>query len=130
MKLLGVRQLSVLLIGTLLLCHGVFGALHLVCYSPQCVGDPEHAAEHQAAAGAVGDAHEHPADHGTSHGTSDGYFAVLAVGLLGLLLGLLPKGAPLRIRLEARWPVVLRRVPAVRRPPPTATPLTLQVFRL
>jgi hypothetical protein len=122
MKLLGVRQLSVLLIGTLLLCHGVFGALHLVCYLPQCAGD----AEHQAATGAVGDAHEHPADHGTS----TGYFAVLFVGLLGLLLGLLPKGAPLRIRLDAHWPVVLRRVPAVFRPPPTPTPITLQVFRL
>ena len=32
MKLLGTRQLSVLLIGTLLLCHGVFGGLHLVCH--------------------------------------------------------------------------------------------------
>jgi hypothetical protein len=126
MKLLGVRQLSVLLIGTLLLCHGVFGALHLVCYSPECVGDPEHAAEHQAAAGAVGDAHEHSADHGTS----TAYFAVLVVGLLGLLLGLLPKGAPLRVALGTHWPVVLRRVPTVFRPPPTPTPLTLQVLRL
>jgi hypothetical protein len=39
MKLLGDRQLSLLLVGTLLLCHGVFGALHLVCYPPECVGD-------------------------------------------------------------------------------------------
>ena len=113
-----------LLIGTLLFCHGVFGALHLLCYPPQCAGDAEHAAEHQATAGAS-DAHEHPA----GHGTSPGYFAVL-VGILGLLLGLLPKGSPLRIRLEAHWPVVLRRVPAVLRPPPAPTPLTLQVFRL
>jgi hypothetical protein len=122
-KLFGVRHLSVLLIGTLLLCHGVFGALHLVCYSPECVGDPEH----QAATGAVGGAHEHHADHGTS----TGYFAVLVVvGLLSLLLGLLPKGAPLRIALGTRWPAVLRQVPAVFRPPPTPTPPTLQVFRL
>jgi|SRR5829696_4918888 len=126
MKLLGTRQLSVLLIGTLLLCHGAFGALHLLCYSPECVGDAEHAAEHQAATGAVGDAHEHPADHGTS----TGYFAVLVVGLLGLLWGLLPKGAPVRIAPGTHWPVVLRRVPALFRPPPTPTPLTLQVFRL
>jgi hypothetical protein len=125
MKLLGIRRLSLLLIGTLLFCHGVFGALHLLCYPPQCAGDAEHAVEHHAAAGAVGDAHEHSA----GHGTSPGYFAVL-VGLLGLLLGLLSKGAPLQIRLEARWPVVLRRVPTVLRPPPTPTPLTLQVFRL
>jgi hypothetical protein len=126
MKLIGVRQLSVLLIGTLLLCHGVFGILHLVCYSPACVGDAEHQAQHQAATGAVGDAHEHPADHGTS----TGYFAVLVLGLLGLLLGLLPKGAPLRIALGTHGPAVLRRVPAVLRPPPPPTPLTLQVFRL
>src|SRR5918997_1468881 len=108
MNLLGTRQLSVLLVGTLLLCHGAFGALHLVCYPPLCAGEAEHpaehTAEHQAAAGAVGDTHEHPVDHGTS----TAYFAVLAAGLLGLLLGLLPKGAPLRIGLDARWPVVLR----------------------
>jgi hypothetical protein len=119
------RPLALLLVGTLLLCHGVFGALHLVCYSPQCAGDAEHPAEHQAAAGAMGDAPERPPDHGTS----TGYFAVL-VGLLGLLLGLLPKGAPLRIGLDEHWSVVLRSVPAVFRAPPTPTPLTIQVFRL
>jgi len=125
MKVPGRRPLSLLLIGTLLFCHGVFGALHLICYAPQCAGDAEHPAEHHAAAGA-GDAHEHPA----GHATSTEYFAVLAVGFLGLLLGLLPKSAPLRIGLDARWPAVLRRAPAVLRPPPTPTPLTLQVFRL
>ena len=130
MKLLGTRHLSVLLIGTLLLCHGVFGALHLICYPPQCVGDSAHTAEHQTVVSAVGDTHEHPAEHGTSHGSSTEYFAVLAVGFLGLLLGLLPKSAPLRIKLDARWPVVLRQLPAVLHPPPTPTPLTLQVFRL
>ncbi len=125
MKLLGIRRLSLLLIGTLLFCHGVFGALHLICYPPQCAGDAEHAGEHNAAAGAVGDAHEHSADHATS----TGYFAVL-VGFFGLLLGLLAKGAPLRIGLDARWPAALRWVPAVMHPPPTPTPLILQVFRL
>src|SRR3712207_522206 len=96
MKLLGTRQLSVLLVGTLLLCHGALGALHLVCCPPsQCASDAEHAAEHQPAAGAAGDAHEHPAGH---HGTSTEYFAVV-VSLLGLLLRLLPKGAPLQIEL-------------------------------
>ena len=125
MNLLGTRQLSVLLVGTLLLCHGAFGALHLVCYPPLCAGEAEHPAEHQTAAGGVGDSHEHSA----GHGTSAGYFAVLAVGFLGLILGLLPKGTPLRIGLDAR-PAVLRRVAAVFRPSPTPTPLTLQVFRL
>jgi len=128
MKLLGVRHLSVLLIGALLFCHGVFGSLHLLCYLPQCIGGAEHAAKHQA--GEVHDSHGHSADHGISHWISAGYFAVLVSSLLGLLLGLLPKGALLRIGLGARWPVVLRRVPAVMRPPPTPTPLILQVFRL
>jgi len=114
MRLLGFRHLSLLLIVTLLFCHGVFGPLHLLCYPPQCAGDAKHPAEHHAA----------------GHATSTEYFAVLAVGFLGLLLGLLPKSAPLRIGLDARWPVVLRRVPAVLRPPPTPTPLALQVFRL
>jgi hypothetical protein len=126
MKLLGTRQLSALLIGTLLLCHGAFGALHLVCDFPKCAGGAEHAAEHQPTAGATGDAHEHPADH---HGTSTEYFAVI-VGLLGLLLRLLPKCTPLRIELGVHWASVPCRVPAVFRPPPTPTPLILQVFRL
>ena len=125
MKLLGARKLSVLLVGTMLLCHGIFGALHLVCIPPQCA-DAEHTTEHHAAAGAVGDAHEHPADHKTS----TGYFAVLAVGLLGLLLGLIGKGARWRIRLDARRPVGPLLPPAVFRPPPTPMPSTLQVFRL
>jgi hypothetical protein len=126
MKMLGIRQLSLMLIGTLLFCHGVFGSLHLHCFPPLCAGGAEHAAEHQAAGGAmVGEEHEHSA----GHGTSTGYFAVL-VGLLGLFLGLLPKGAPLRVGLGARWPAALRWVPTVMSPPPTPTPLTLQVFRL
>jgi hypothetical protein len=131
MKLLGTPQLSVLLIGTLLFCHGVFGALHLICYPPQCAGDAGHAAEHQATVGgAANAAHEHPADHGVGHGTSTGYFAVLVAGLLGFLLRLLPKRAPLRISLAARLPVVPRRVPAVLRPSPTPIRFALQVFRL
>ena len=74
MKLLGVRHLSALLIGTLLLCHGVFGALHLVCDPLEwCIGGAQHSAEHQTAPGA-GDAHEHHTDHGGS----TAYFAVVA----------------------------------------------------
>jgi hypothetical protein len=128
MKLLGTRQLSVMLVGTLLLCHGALGALHLVCYPPsQCASDAEHAAEHQPAAGAAGDAHEHPAGH---HGTSTEYFAVV-VSLLGLLLRLLPKGAAgLQTWLGVRRASVLRWVSGVFRPPPTPTPRILQVFRL
>ena len=127
MKLLGTRHLSVLLIGTVLLCHGFFGALRLVCDPLEwCIGGAQHSAEHQTSTGAC-DAHEHP----TGHGVSTAYFAVVALGVLGLLLRLLPKGAAgLRIWLGTRWPAVLRRVPAVLRPPPTPTLPVLQVFRL
>ena len=125
MKSLGFRQLSLVLVVALVFCHGVFGSLHLLCHSPQCAGGAEHATQHQAAAGA-GDTNGHPA----GHATSTGYFAVLAFGFLGLLLGLFHKRAPLRLGLGASRPAPLRRVLAEVRPPPTPTPLALQVFRL
>lgn len=126
MKLLGVRRLALLLVGTLLLCHGAFGGLHLVCDLPQCAGHAEqHAGEHPAGAGGPGEAHENPA----GHGTSTGYFAVLVVGLLCVLLGLLPGVPPSGVGPGMPRPI-LRRVPAVLRPPPTPSPPGLQVFRL
>ena len=125
MKLLGVRQLSVLLASTLLFCHGAFGALHLVCDPPVCAGAAEHAAEHHPAAGAAVGAHEHPA----GHGAGPEYFAVVA-SLLSLLLSLFPKGAPPRVKLGVRRPPVLGWAPAVVRPPLAPTSPTLQVFRL
>jgi hypothetical protein len=127
MKLLSVKKLSVLLAYAVLLCHGVFGALHLVCDPLEwCIGGAQHSAEHQTSTGA-GDAHEQP----TSHDVSTAYFAVVALGLLGLILMLLPKcAAGLRIWLGTRWPAVLRRVPAVLRSPPTPALPVLQVFRL
>ena len=121
MKPPSVNQLSVLLAGTLLLCHGIFGALHLVCIPPVCAGSAEHPAAHEPAA----DVHEHPADHGA--GTA--YFAVVT-GLLGLLLGLLPRGATLRFGIGMGRPPVLRRAPLVFRPARAPTSPTLQVFRL
>jgi hypothetical protein len=125
MKPLSIKHLSVLLAGALLLCHGIFGTLHLVCHLPQCADHGEHAAEHQAAAGGPGDAHRHPA----VHGSSTAYFAVLA-GLLGLFLGLLSKRTPLRVRLGMPWAAALRRASYAFHPPPTSTPPQLQVFRL
>jgi hypothetical protein len=125
MKPPSVNQLSVLLAGTVLLCHGVFGAMHLVCDPPACAGGAEHATEHQPAAGATGDAHEHPAGHGT--GTR--YFAVV-VALFSLLLGLLRKGAPPRVGISTGWPPVLRRASVVFRPARARTSPVLQVFRL
>jgi hypothetical protein len=125
-NLFSVKKLSVLLAGAVLLCHGVFGALHLVCDPLEwCIG-AQHSAEHQSRSGA-GHAHEHP----TGHDVSTAYFAVVALGLLVLILRLLPKGsAGLRIWLGTLWPEVLRRVLAVLRPPPTPALPVLQAFRL
>jgi hypothetical protein len=127
MKLPSDKKLSVLLAGAVLLCHGVFGALHLVCDPLEwCIGGAQHSAEHQTST-AAGDVHEHP----VGHDVSTAYFAVVALGLLVLILRLLPKcAAGLRIRLGTRWPEVLRRAPAVLRPPPTPALPVLQVFRL
>jgi hypothetical protein len=124
MKPPSANTLSVLLAGTLLLCHGVFGALHLVCGPPICAGATEHSAGHEPAAGGAG-AHEQPAGHGV--GTE--YFAVVA-GLIGLLLGLLRKGDTSRVGICMAWPSVLRRAPLVFRPARAPTSPTLQVFRL
>ncbi|MDQ3660356.1 MAG: hypothetical protein M3454_04710 [Actinomycetota bacterium] len=114
-----------LLAGALLLCHGVFGSLHLLCASPGCSDGVRHAAEHHSAVGTAGDTHEHP----TGHATSTEYFAVVA-GLLGLLVSLLSKGRWLEIWLGLRRAAVLRWAVAVFRPPRAPTSPVLQVFRL
>ncbi len=125
MKPLSVKNLSVLLAGTLLLCHGLFGVAHLVCDPPRCLA-AEHAAEHQdAQAGTAAGEREHSA----GHGTATEYFAVLA-GLLGLLVDLLPKGVASRVGIPACQPPVVRREPTVFCPARGPTPPVLQVFRL
>jgi hypothetical protein len=77
------RLLALLAIWALLLCHGVFGALHLI---PDPVLQPiaagEHATTHQPShAHGVTAPYEHPA----SHHTDTEYFAVLLGTLLGAL---------------------------------------------
>src|SRR5215212_9248636 len=103
------KILPLLLVGALFLCHGVFGLLHLVCASPECVDGAGHPAGHpsgqpagqpaghDSAAATRGHTHEHP----VSHATSADYFAVVA-GLLGLLMGLLSTGTWLKTRLGYR----------------------------
>src|ERR671921_219962 len=123
MKLLSVKKLSVLLAGAVLLCHGVFGALHLVCDPLEwCIGGVQHSAEHQTSTGA-GDVHEHP----PSHDVSTAYFAVVALGLLVLFLRW-PQmcAAGLGSRLGTFGPKFLPGAPAVLRPPPTPALPVLQ----
>ena len=117
------KILPLLLVGTLFLCHGVFGPLHLVCASPECVDDAGHPAGHHSAAGTMG--HEHP----VGHATSADYFAV-AAGLLGLLVGLLSTGTWAETRLGSRRASTPLRASAVFRPARAPTSRVLQVFRL
>ena len=119
------KILPLLLVGALFLCHGVFGPLHLVCASPECVDGAAHPAGHHFAAGTMGQTHDHP----VTHATSADYFAVVA-GLLGLLVGLLSTGTWAETQLGSlRAPTALR-ASAVFRPIRAPTSRVLQVFRL
>ena len=116
------RQLALLLVGTLLLCHGVFGALHL-CSTPTAPTHQTH--EHPSFADESVAGHEHP----VCHLTGAEYFVVLLTAFLGLVLGLL-KGARLWDRVAFR-PSRLYLQPWVSHPPRGPTNLPgLQVFRL
>ena len=112
--------LSVLLIGVLLLCHGVFGALHLVhpCDPAEAPGTHHSAAQHSG---------DGPTDGliGCS-----GYFTVVltlfGAALLGLLLGGIRKTAEVR----ALRPYRPRYSPVLIFLPRGPSPPLLQVFRL
>ncbi|HEX2182778.1 MAG TPA: hypothetical protein VHH10_10875 [Rubrobacteraceae bacterium] len=125
MRPLGARYLSVVLVGALLLCHGVFGAMHLECVFPGCAEAVQHAADDTLLTGGHGDEHQHPADHGAS----SEYFAILVV-FLGMLLRSLPAVATSRMEVDTPWSPRSRRAPVAARSSPTPTPRTLQVFRL
>ena len=122
-------MLPLLLVGALFLCHGVFGPLHLVCNSPECVdgaGHPaEHPSGHHSAAATMSHTHEPP----VSHATSADYFAVMA-GLLGLFVGLLSTGTWAKTRLGSRRAASSLWAPAVYRPARAPTFRVLQVIRL
>ena len=121
----GRQLLALLLVGTLLLCHGVLGVLHL-CSTPTI------APTHQT--------HEHPSfedatlighDHPMCHLAGAEYFVVLFTVFLGLVLGLLLKGARLWGRVASLRTSKPYLSPLVSHPPrgPTNLPV-LQVFRL
>jgi len=119
------RLLALLLVGSLLLCHGVFGILHLCSDSSAPIHqDHEHL---PLIDGAVG-AHEHP----SCHLTGAEYFAALLTTFLGLILGLLLKGVRLyRAIIAAPRPSDPYSPLVIFHPPrgPTTLPI-LQVFRL
>src|ERR671933_2105829 len=82
--------LALLLVGTLLICHGVFGALHLCSAPPVLSVHQDHQHPLSAEAGAVH--HEQPGCH-LVHAAE--YFAVFLAGFLGLIFGRVLKGASL-----------------------------------
>jgi hypothetical protein len=124
------RILALLLVGALLLCHGVFGALHL-CTTPPAGSSAQHAVHDHSSPGGATSSHDHQVCHLMHAGN---YYAVLLTALLGLALGLLLllKGVRLWSRITLPPAAFQRFRPALLHPPPvlTVSPLLLQVMRL
>jgi len=125
------RVLALLVVGTLLLCHGVFGALHL-CTTVHPGSAGQHAAHKHTSQEAGASHHDDRACH-LMHASN--YYAVLLTALLGLALQLLLflKGARFWSRIAAPPAFFYSFRPAVLHPPrgPTASlTLVLQVLRL
>jgi hypothetical protein len=118
-----VRLLAFLLVGTLLLCHGVFGVSHL-CSTFTAPTHQTH--EHPTFADETVGGHEHP----SCHLTGAEYFAVLLTAFLGLLLGLLLSSTRLWGRVTAPLCFVRLSYPLVLPPPRGPTAPLIQVFRL
>jgi hypothetical protein len=123
-----VRVATLLLVGALLLCHGLFGALHLCSDTPSASADHHGLHEHQATTGVGESAPEHQVCH-LMHAAN--YYAVFLGALLGLALGLLVKGFRFSSRYSTTLTYSRMSRPVVLHPPrgPTSQPL-LQVFRL
>src|SRR4051794_2394814 len=81
-----VRLATLCLLGVLLLCHGVFGALHL-CTTSHAGSSAQHDAYHDHSSQGMGaGSHDHQSCHLMDAGN---YYAVLlTTALLGLALGL------------------------------------------
>ncbi len=120
----GKQLAALLLVGTLLLCHGVFGVLHL-CSTPTASTHQSH--EHRSFADETVVGHEHP----VCHLTGGEYFTVLFTAFLGLVLRLLLKGARLWGRVTSLKLYEPYLPPYASHPPrgPTKPPV-LRVFRL
>ena len=119
------KQLALLLVGTLLLCHGAFGALHLCSTATTAPIHQTH--EHPSFADETAAGHDHP----VCHLTGAEYFVVLFTAFLGLVLGLLLKDARLWARVTSFGPSKSHLISLISHPPrgPTTFPV-LQVFRL
>jgi len=119
------RVLALLLVGTLLLCHGAFGVLHL-CPTP--TAHTHQTDEHTSFADETVIGHEQQ----VCHLTGAEYFAVLFTALTGLVLGMLLKGARSWSHITS-FRLSERCLPSFFFHPPQGGPLKLpilQVFRL
>lgn len=126
------RTLPRILIWALLLCHGVFGALHvatdpaLTYAAPAAIFAGEHAAAHHASGHHDGSEHgNRQADHAATE-----YFAVLLGAFAGLTLWLLLRRAPRRVPTSSATRRCVGAHPAVFTLPRGPTLPRLQVFRL
>jgi hypothetical protein len=124
-RTLASRRLAFIVTFALLLCHGIFGALHLF---PADRGPaPEWAAAQEAPFVGAGSAHEDSA----APSAGEEYFAVLVVLLLGSFLGpLLRSTDPWCDHASPRTRSVLRTHLRVAHPARGPTKPLLQVFRL
>ncbi len=118
------KVLALLLVGALLLCHGIYGVVHLC--SASSVSVPE-GHEHSSLAQSGMVTHE---DHPSCHLEGTEYFAVLFAAFLGLVLGLLLEGARPYGKVATSFALDLRLCPYVPYSPRGPTLTILQVFRL
>jgi hypothetical protein len=118
------KVLALLLVGALLLCHGVYGVAHLCSASPVTAYQDHEYSSPTEIGMAVHD--EHPACH--LEGAE--YFAVLFAAFLGLVLGLLLKGARPYGKVATSFALDLRLRPCASYLPRGPTLTVLQVFRL
>jgi hypothetical protein len=123
-RLTRAKVLALLLVGALLLCHGIYGVVHLCSASSVFVSEG-HEYSSLAQMGMVD--HE---DHPSCHPEGAEYFAVLFAAFLGLVLGLLLEGARPYGKVATSFALDLRLRPSVPYPPRGPTLTVLQVFRL
>jgi hypothetical protein len=124
-----VRLAILCLVGALLLCHGLFGALHLCSTTePAASADSHLTHDHHASSEAGANTNEHPLCH-LLHAAA--YYAVFLAAFLWLVFGLLLlKGARLWSTSTAPAASFRRFEPVVLHPPRGPTLPVLQVFRL
>jgi hypothetical protein len=124
-----VRLAILCLVGALLLCHGLFGALHLCSTTEYAASADSHLThDHHASSEAGANTNEHPVCH-LLHAAA--YYAVLLAAFLWLVFGLLLlKGARLWSTSTAPAASFRRFGPVVLHLPRGPTLPVLQVFQL